>query len=376
MVGGGRGAFIGHVHRMAMALDGGIALVSGALSSEPERARASGRDLGLRDDRNHARWQDLLAHELSLGPDERADFVCIVTPNHLHHDVALAFVREGFHVVCDKPLVQTGEQARALVEAARARDLVFGVTYNYSGYPLVRQARDMVARGEIGTVRKLVVEYHQGWLATAVEREGNKQAEWRVDPARGGIAGAMGDIGSHCEQLMATVSGLKLTHLCADLTSFGEGRRLDDDASVLLRFDGGARGTLLASQIAVGCENDLRLRVFGSRGSLTWHQEDPNRLLHAPLGEAPRVLTRAAPGLCEAARRATRLPPGHPEGFIEAFANIYRGVAADIAARLAGTKADPLEADYPRVEEGARGVRFIEATVASSRSERKWLDFE
>jgi predicted dehydrogenase len=375
MVGGGRGAFIGHVHRMAMALDGGIALVAGALSSDAERARASGRDLGLPDARSHACWQDLLAHELTLGPDERADFVCIVTPNHVHHDVALAFVREGFHVVCDKPLVQTGEQARALAEAARARDAVFGVTYNYSGYPLVRQARDMVARGDIGTVRKVVVEYHQGWLATAVERQGNKQAEWRVDPARGGIAGAMGDIGSHCEQLVSTVTGLRLASLCADLTSFGEGRRLDDDASVLLRFDGGARGVLLATQIAVGCENDLRLRVFGSAGSLTWHQEDPNRLLHAPLDGPPRLLTRGGPGLGESARRATRLPPGHPEGFIEAFANIYRGVAADISARIAGTTADPLDADYPRVEDGARGVRFIETTVASARSERKWLDF-
>ncbi|HEX4510598.1 MAG TPA: Gfo/Idh/MocA family oxidoreductase [Burkholderiaceae bacterium] len=373
MVGGGRGAFIGHVHRMAMALDGGITLVSAALSSDPERARASGRDLGLPDARNHASWQELLAHESTLGPDERADFVCIVTPNHLHHEVALACVREGFHVVCDKPLVPTSAEASALVRATREHDVVFGVTYNYSGYPMVRQARDMVARGEIGAVRKVVVEYHQGWLATAAEHAGNKQAEWRVDPARSGIAGAMGDIGSHCEQLVATVTGLRLQSVCADLTAFGAGRVLDDDASVLLRFEGGARGALLASQIAVGCENDLRLRVFGTLGSLTWHQEDPNRLLHAPVEAPPRVLTRGGPGLCDAARRATRLPSGHPEGFIEAFANLYRGVTADITARLAGHAADPLDVDYPRVEDGARGVRFIEATVASSRSDTKWM---
>lgn len=374
MVGGGRDAFIGRVHRMAMALDGRIELVAGALSSQPEKAIASGRELGLRDDRNHAAWQSLLDHELSLPADERIDLVSIVTPNHLHHEVAKAFAEAGIHVVCDKPLVHSSEQAEDLVQTVRRRGTVFGVSYNYSGYPMVRQARDMVAAGAIGTVRKVVVEYHQGWLATQVERSGNKQAAWRMDPARGGIAGAMGDIGSHAEQLVSTVTGLHLQSLCADLTAFGDGRVLDDDASLLLRFEGGARGVLIASQVAAGCENDLRLRVFGSEGTLDWRQEDPNLLMHAPLNGPPRRLTRGSTWLSEAARRACRIPAGHPEGFLEAFANIYVGVAEDIEARLAGVAPDPLAADYPRVEDGARGVRFIEKAVESSRSERKWTE--
>lgn len=376
MVGGGRDAFIGRVHRLAMALDGRIALVAGALSSQADKAIASGRELGLRDERNHGSWQALLAHELSLPPEERIDVVSIVTPNHLHHEVAKAFVEAGFHVVCDKPLVHSSAQADELVQAVRRRGTVFCVTYNYSGYPMVRQAREMVKAGAIGTIRKVVVEYHQGWLATQVEHSGNKQAQWRMDPARSGIAGAMGDIGSHAEQLVATVTGLRLASLCADLSVFGAGRVLDDDASLLLRFDGGARGVLLASQIAGGCENDLRLRVFGSTGSLAWSQEDPNVLVHAPVDGPQQRLTRGSPWLGEAARRASRLPPGHPEAFIEAFANLYLGVAEDIEARQAGRAADPLAADYPRIEDGARGVRFIEKSVESSRSERKWTAFD
>ena len=372
MVGGGRDAFIGRVHRMAMALDGRIELVAGALSSQPDKAIASGRELGLRDERNHGSWQALLDHELSLPADARIDLVSIVTPNHLHHEVAKAFADAGIHVVCDKPLVHTSEQAADLVQTVKRRGTVFGVTYNYSGYPMVRQAREMVANGTIGAVRKVVVEYHQGWLATQVERSGNKQAEWRIDPARSGIAGAMGDIGSHAEQLVSTVTGLHLDSLCADLTAFGAGRVLDDDASLLLRFQGGARGVLIASQVAVGCENDLRLRVFGSEGTLAWRQEDPNVLEHAPVDGPRQLLTRSSPWLGEAARRACRIPAGHPEAFLEAFANIYVGVAEDIEARLAGRAPDRFAADYPRVEEGARGVRFIEKTVESSRSDRKW----
>ncbi|HSW08799.1 Gfo/Idh/MocA family protein [Aquabacterium sp.] len=372
MVGGGRDAFIGRVHRHAMALDGRIELVAGALSSQPDKAIASGRDLGLRDERNHGSWQALLAHELSLPEHERIDFVSIVTPNHVHYDVAKAFVEAGIHVVCDKPLVHTAEQADALVRAVARRGTVFGVTYNYSGYPMVRQAREMVKAGAIGSIRKVVVEYHQGWLATQVEGGGNKQAEWRTDPARSGVAGAIGDIGSHAENLVSTVTGLEIESLCADLHTFIPGRRLDDDASLLLRFRGGARGALIASQIAAGCENDIRLRVFGSSGLLDWRQEDPNRLVHAPTDAPQQILTRNSPWLSEAARRACRLPAGHPEAFLEAFANIYLGVAADIDARLAGTVADPLAADYPRVEDGARGVRFIETTVRSAASDRKW----
>jgi predicted dehydrogenase len=372
MVGGGQGAFIGSVHRKAMALDGQYELVAGALSSTPEKARASGRELGLAEDRNHANWHELLADELRRGPDERIALVSIVTPNHIHFPVAKAFVDAGFHVVCDKPLVHTAAQAAELVAAVRKQGTVFGVTYNYTGYPLVRQAREMVRAGELGDIRKVVVEYNQGWLATKLEATGNKQAAWRSDPAQNGGAGALGDIGSHAENLVAAVTGLRLESLCADLTSFVPGRLLDDDASMLLRFEGGARGVLVASQVNTGLENGLRLRVSGTRGTLEWWQEEPNRLTHFPLDGPPRLLTRGAPWLHPAAQRASRIPPGHPEGFIEAFANVYLGVAAAIRAHGSGQPADPLDADFPGIEDGARGVRFIETVLASSRSERKW----
>jgi predicted dehydrogenase len=372
MVGGGQGAFIGAVHRKAMALDGQMELVAGALSSDPQRARASGAELGLAEARNHGRWQDLLADELKRPGDERIDFVSIVTPNHVHFPVAHAFAEAGIHVVCDKPLVHSSQEALALQEAAKRSGCVFGVTYNYTGYPMVREARELVAKGAIGVVRKVIVEYNQGWLATKLEDSGQKQADWRTDPARSGIAGAMGDIGSHAENLVATVTGLELESICADLTTFLAGRRLDDDGNVLMRFANGAKGVLIASQIEVGCENDLRLRVFGSTGTLTWHQEDPNRLVHSPIDGPARVLTRGSPWLGEAARRATRLPTGHPEAFLEAFANVYLGVAAHIRAVQAGHAPDPLEADYPRLADGVRGVRFIEKVVESAGSASKW----
>ena len=372
MVGGGRDAFIGGVHRKAIALDAQIELVAGALSSDPAKARASGADLGLADARNHGDWQALLADELKRPAGERIDFVSIVTPNHVHYPVARAFVEAGFHVVCDKPLVHTREQADALVASVAAQGTVFGVTYNYTGYPMVRQARAMIRAGELGTLRKVVVEYNQGWLASQLEGTGNKQADWRTDPARSGAAGAIGDIGSHAENLVATLTGLEIESLCADLTAHVAGRQLDDDGSLLLRYQGGARGVLIASQISTGLENDLRVRIAGTLGTLEWHQEQPSRLLHLPHDGPLRVLTRGAPWLHESARRASRLPAGHPEGFIEAFANVYAGVAAHIRARLEGRRADALEADYPRVEDGARGVRFIERTVASARSDLKW----
>nr|WP_296015193.1 Gfo/Idh/MocA family oxidoreductase [uncultured Acidovorax sp.] len=373
MVGGGHGAFIGAVHRKAMALDGQFELVAGALSSSPERARASGAELGLADDRNHGSWQDLLADELRRPAHERIDLVSIVTPNHMHHPVALAFVQAGFHVVCDKPLVHTTAQADELVAAVKKAGTVFGVTYNYTGYPLVREARHLVQSGALGVIRKITVEYNQGWLATAVEQGGgNKQADWRLDPARSGAVGTMGDIGSHAENLAATVTGQRPEALCADLTRFGAGRQLDDDAQLLLRYASGARGIIVASQVAAGLENDLRLQVSGTLGTLTWRQEDPNHLVHSPVDGPRRILTRGSPWLSPAALRAGRIPSGHPEAFIEAFANVYLGVAADIRARRSGVPADPLAADYPGVEDGALGVRFIEKVVESAASERKW----
>jgi predicted dehydrogenase len=376
MVGGGRDAFIGAVHRHAMALDGHYELVAGAFSSSPDKAKASGRDLGVADDRNHGTWQALLEGESKRPLDERIDVVVIVTPNHVHYEVARAFVDAGFHVVCDKPLVHTSEQADDLAARVARQGTLFAVTYNYTGYPMVRQAREMVSAGTIGSVRKVIVEYHQGWLATQLETTNNKQADWRTDPARSGIAGAIGDIGSHAENLVANVAGLEIESLCADLTTFVPGRRLDDDGNLLLRFTNGARGVLIASQIEAGNENDIRLRVFGERGMLDWRQEDPNHLVHAPIDGPRTILTRNSPWLSEPARRACRLPPGHPEAFIEAFANLYVGVAADIRSRAAhGKPAPKTEADYPSIEDGVRGVRFIERTVESASSERKWTAF-
>lgn len=378
MVGGGRDAFIGAVHRHALALDGQYEFVAGALSASPQKSRASGRDLGLRDDRNHGSWQRLLEDELGRPAGERIDIVVIVTPNHVHHQVAGAFVDAGFNVVCDKPLVPTTALADDLVARVCARGTLFAVTYNYTGYPMVREARELVRSGAIGAVRKVIVEYQQGWLAGALESSSTKQSAWRSDPAQSGPGGALGDIGSHAENLMTTVTGLELASLCADLTAFGAGRRLDDDASILLRFEGGARGVMIASQIAAGQENDLRLRVIGERGSLAWRQEDPNTLLHSPIDGPHRLLTRNAPWLVsESARRACRLPPGHPEGFVEAFANLYSAVAADLRLRKSSaglpSAVDEAEAaEYPRIEAGARGVRFIEKAVASAAGDSKW----
>ena len=375
MVGGGRDSFIGGAHRRAMALDGQFDFLAGALSSSAEKAIASGRDLGLADDRNHGSWQDLLNDELRRPASERVAFVSVVTPHHRHYPVAKAFAEAGIHVVCDKPLVHTSEQASDLLATVGKSGVIFAVTYNYSGYPLVRQARQMVASGELGEIRKVIVEYNQGWLATLLEGSGQKQADWRTDPARSGIAGCIGDIGSHAEHLAATITGLDIESICADLTTFVPGRKLDDDGNLLLRYRNGARGVLISSQIEIGCENGLRIRVFGSLGSLTWHQEEPNQMLHAPIDGPPRLLTRAAPWLCAAATKATRLPTGHPEAFFEAFANVYGGVGEAIRARVEQRSLAELEGDFPSLAEGARGVRFIEKTVESARSEKKWTAF-
>jgi predicted dehydrogenase len=375
MVGGGQGAFIGSVHRRAMALDGQMELVAGALSSSPDKALASGRELGLADERNHSSWQALLDDELRRPASERIDFVSIVTPNHMHYPVAKAFAEAGINVVCDKPLVHTSEQAQDLIATAEKSGVVFAVTYNYTGYPLVRQARHMVASGQLGEIRKVIVEYNQGWMSTRLEGTGNKQADWRTDPARSGIAGCIGDIGSHAENLVATTTGLEIESLCADLTAFVPGRKLDDDGNILMRYTNGARGVLISSQIEVGCENDLRIRVFGTQGSLAWHQEDPNRLLYSTLDAPPQIFTRNGPGLCEAAIKASRLPAGHPEAFFEAFANIYVGAGEAIGARKENRVLAPLEGDFPGLVDGARGVRFIEKTVESARSSIKWVAF-
>ncbi len=366
MVGGGKGAFIGAVHRTAARLDGTWKLVAGALSSSPDKAKESGKELGLPDDRNYSSWEEMLAAESARPDSERIDAVSIVTPNHVHYSVAKAFVEAGFNVICDKPLVIDSTQANDLIAAVEKAGVVFGVTYNYTGYPMVKQARQMVAEGQLGEIRKVIVEYNQGWLATKLEEEGVKQAEWRTDPERSGAGGAIGDIGSHAENLVATITGLELSAICADLTTFVPGRSLDDDANVLLRFAGGAKGILTVSQIEIGEENDLKIRVYGNKGSLTWRQEDPNYLHWKTLDGPAQILSRANEYLGEAAKAHTRIPAGHPEAFIEAFANVYGNIAAAI-------RGDD-DADYPTVYEGARGVHFIERTVASSKSDDKWTD--
>ncbi|MHC4415710.1 MAG: Gfo/Idh/MocA family protein [Planctomycetota bacterium] len=367
MVGGGRDAFIGAVHRAAARLDGEIELASGALSSTAAKAQASGRDLGLADERNHPAWEAMLADERGRAEGDRIDFVSIVTPNHVHFPVARAFVDAGFHVVCDKPMVMTVQEARQLAELVERRGVVFCVTYNYTGYPMVKQARAMVQAGELGEVRKVIVEYNQGWLATKLEETGQKQAGWRTDPTRAGVGGAIGDIGSHAENLSTYVTGLEIESLCADLKSFLD-RPVDDDANVLLRYANGARGILTASQVCVGRRNDLRLRVWGSRGGLRWHQEDPDRLVAWSIDGPQRVLHRGEAGLCGAAQSATRLPVGHPEAFIEAFGNLYRGVAGAIR----GGGPEGSGPDIPNVRDGERGVRFIHAVVRSGREDRAW----
>lgn len=374
MVGGGRDAFIGAVHRKAAALDAQTEFVAGALSSNPEKAKASGRDLGLEDSRNYSSWEEMLDSELKLPVGERIDFVSIVTPNHVHYPVAKAFAEAGIHVVCDKPLVHSSEQANNLIKTVEKSGVVFAVTYNYTGYPMVKQARHMVKSGVLGPIRKVIVEYNQGWLATQLEASHQKQAEWRTDPSRSGIAGAVGDIGSHAENLAATITGLEIEQICADLTTFVPGRQLDDDGNLLLRFAGGAKGLLWCSQVEVGTENDLRIRVFGEKGSLTWHQEDPNYLIHDTLEGPRQVLTRGNGYLCTAAQKATRLPTGHPEAFIEAFANVYLGAVEAIRAKQEGRSLDENEGDFPTVYDGARGVHFIEKSVESAKSDRKWTE--
>ncbi len=371
MVGGGPGAFIGDVHRRAARLDGLATLVAGAFSSDAERSRDFGRTLGLDEERAYGSFEEMAEREATRPDAERIDFVSVVTPNHLHFPACRAFIERGFHVICDKPITTTLEDAEALCRLAAEHDVVFALTHNYTGYPLVKHARALVQRGALGAVRKVVVEYSQGWLATPVERTGSKGAVWRTDPTRAG-AGALGDIGTHAENLARYVTGLELDRLCADVSTFVEGRRVDDDANILLQFaatdaGAGAKGVLHCSQVAVGEENNLNLRVYGSEGSLAWRQEEPNALTLRTLDGDERVIRRGADDLAAAAKHATRLPAGHPEAFFEAFANVYANAMRTIAARLAGDEPDPLDLDFPTAQDGAIGVHFIQAALESGR---------
>jgi predicted dehydrogenase len=369
MVGGGEGAFIGAVHRIAARIDDHYELVAGALSATPEKARRSGAALGLAPDRIYDDYATMAKAEAAR-PDG-VEAVAIVTPNHEHAGPTYAFLEAGVHVICDKPLTLDLAEARKMRDAVRKSGLVFALTHNYTGYPLVRRMREMARGGELGELRLVQVEYPQDWLSGPVEAAGNKQAEWRVDPKRSGAGGALGDIGTHAYNLADYVTGLDLAEICAELTSFGAGRALDDNVQMMLRYVGGARGALWASQVAPGHENGLRLRVYGTKGGVHWVQADPNRLEYSPLGESMRTITRGGPGSGEAAARVTRVPPGHPEGYLEGFANLYSEVALAIKAARAGEK-PPAASHFPDIEDGVKGLAFIEAAVESSRANGAW----
>lgn len=373
MVGGGRGAFIGAVHRMAATLDGEIELVCGAFSSDPEKSKASGADLYLPPERVYGSFGEMILKEKALPEGERMDFVSIVTPNHVHFPPAKMALENGFSVVCDKPLSFNTDEALELQQLVASTGLLFALTHNYTGYPMVKQARAMVRNGDFGAIRKVIVAYPQGWLSTRLEATHQKQASWRTDPKRSGAAGAMGDIGTHAENLAEYITGLRITKLCADLHTFVEGRQLDDDGSVLLRFDNGARGILYATQVAAGEENALHIRVYGEKGGMEWHQMYPNDLKVRWLDKPEELLRTGVGDLYPAAQSAARIPAGHPEGYLEAFANIYRNFAHCLRARLSGQKPDPAYEDFPTVEDGVRGMKFIDRVIESSASDQKWL---
>ena len=372
MIGGGRGAFIGAVHRIAAAMDGRAELVAGAFSSDPVRSKASGADFFLDPTRVYGSYREMARAEAALPPEQRLDFVVIVTPNHQHYGPARLFLESGFNVICDKPVTFDLAQALKLREIVRRMGKVFVLTHNYTGNVMVKQAREMVRGKALGVIRKVVVEYPQGWLADAIERTGQKQASWRTDPKKSGAAGCMGDIGTHAENLARYITGLHIEELCADLSTFVRGRKLDDDGNVLLRFKGGAKGILHASQISVGDENNLNIRVYGTKAALEWHQEHPNELV-VKYPDQPRQIWRRGNGyIGSEGQRFTRIPAGHPEGYLEAFANIYREGFRAIAAEVEG-RPMPRNLDFPTIDDGVEGMVFIEAVVRSSKLGARWV---
>jgi predicted dehydrogenase len=374
MVGGGRGAFIGGVHRIAANIDGQVELVCGAFSSDPEKSKASGADFFLPPERCYGTYAEMIEREKALPLGERMDFISIVTPNHVHFPPAKLALENGFHVLSDKPATFDLAESKQLGQLVKSSGLLYGLTHNYTGYPLIKEARALIAAGKLGKIRKVIAEYPQGWLATRLEESGQKQAAWRTDPTKSGAAGCVGDIGTHAENLAEYVTGLKIKELAADITSFVPGRALDDDANLLLRFEGGAKGVLHCSQISVGEENNLNLRVYGELGGLEWHQKEPNTLLLKWLDKPMEVYRTSNGYLGKAAQLNSRTPPAHPEGYLEAFANIYRNFASHIRAKLEQREvaADDPILDYPKIEDGIRGMAFIEAVVASSRNNAAW----
>lgn len=375
MIGGGKDAFIGAVHRLAFQMDGQIELVAGALSVNPQLALESGRELFLSADRIYTDYKVMLEQEAIKPADQRIDFVSIVTPNFLHFEPAMLAMDHGFHVVVEKPITFTLEQAKLLREKMQSTGKLLLLCHTYTGYPMVKQARRLIQSGILGAIRKVYVEYPQGWLSTYLEGTNHAQAAWRTDPKRSGKAGAMGDIGTHAFNMAEYVSGLHVTHICADVNTKVEGRLLDDDGAALLKFNNGASGVLMATQIAAGAENNIKVRVFGEKGGLEWQQEDANSLL-VKWPDQPAQIYRAGTGYADPfAKHNARTPAGHPEGYLEAFANLYRNFAATLRARMNGEEPTPEMLDFPSVEEGLRGMAFIEHVIASGKSEKKWIEF-
>lgn len=371
MVGGGAGSFIGDVHRKASSIDGMIDFVCGAFSSSAEKSIASGKDLNLNEDRCYGTFEEMILKEKELPEDVRMDFVAIVTPNHMHFPPAKMALENGFHVICDKPVTLTLDEAEELQVVIEKSEKVFALTHNYTGNSMVKQAKAMIAKGELGKIRKIQAQYLQGWLSTSLEKTGQKQAAWRIDPKRSGIGGALGDIGTHAENLIEYITGLKIDEIAADLGRFGEGRVLDDDGNMLIRMENGAKGSISISQIALGEENNLSIKVYGEKGSLEWYQENPNELITRWLDEPKKIYTPNGVGLHQEALEVSRIPAGHPEGYLEAFATIYKNVATHITAINKGETIE--NPDYPTIHDGLRGMKFIYAAVDSDKQNSVWV---
>ena len=373
MVGGGEGAFIGEVHRIAARMDERFHLCAGALCSDPERSLKSALDLGLPEDRSYSDYKEMAISESQR--DDGINFVSIVTPNHLHHPIAKAFMEVGINVICDKPMTMNSEEAQELIDISESSDLIFAVTYNYSGYPLIREAREIIKKGDIGSIRIIKVEYIQDWLTEPIENTGQKQASWRVDPKKSGIGGSIGDIGTHAFHLAHFVTQQLPNKISADLSCFVEGRELDDNAHILMRYESGAKGMIWSSQVAPGNENNLKIQIYGEKGGLIWQQENPNELILNLLNQPSRRLTRGSSFVGDQSARLTRIPAGHPEGYLEGFANIYREVADEFSAKISGK---PISKDilYPTSREGLYGVSFIEAAIESNSKDSVWTDLK
>ena len=373
MVGGGEGAFIGEVHRIAARMDERFHLCAGALCSDPERSLKSALDLGLPEDRSYSDYKEMAISESQR--DDGINFVSIVTPNHLHHPIAKAFLEVGINVICDKPMTMNSEEAQELIDISESSDLIFAVTYNYSGYPLIREAREIIKKGELGSIRIIKVEYIQDWLTEPIEKTGQKQASWRVDPKKSGIGGSIGDIGTHAFHLAHFVTQLLPNKISADLSCFVEGRELDDNAHILMRYESGAKGMIWSSQVAPGNENNLKIQIYGEKGGLIWQQENPNELILNLLNQPSKRLTRGSSFVGDQSARLTRIPAGHPEGYLEGFANIYREVADEFSAKISGK---PISKDilYPTSKEGLYGVSFIEAAIESNSKDSVWTNLK